>query len=57
MRLYPKSQEEAQRWKEDYEFIGYEAYFDKDALVVVDRRKKPKKNKNDKNQKKSRRRD
>lgn len=58
MRLYPKTQEEATRWKEDYEFLGYTAFFEQDALVVVTKQKKRgKKNDAKKTKKVDRRRD
>lgn len=46
MRLYPKSREEAVRWKEDYEFLGYTAYIEGDAVVIVTHQKKKKREKN-----------
>lgn len=55
MRLYPKSGEEAARLKEDYEFLGYTAYIEGDALVVVTKQRKRKKDKKNDAKKNSRR--
>lgn len=48
MRLYPTSREEADRIKEDYEFLGIDVRFDGDALVVGSPIKRKKKQKDDK---------
>ena len=43
MRLYPKTREEAEFLKGEYEFLGMTAFIDGDALVVVTKGKKKKK--------------
>lgn len=48
MRLYPKTREEAERLREDYTFLGLDAFLDGDALVVVTQGKRKKKDKSEK---------
>lgn len=50
MRVYPKSREEAERLKADYEFLGIDVRIE-DGVLVIGQPRAKKKNKNDKNEK------
>jgi hypothetical protein len=57
VRIYPATREDAVRLKEDYEFLGYTAFIEGDALVIVTHQKKKKKEKRGPAKKVDRRRD